>query len=108
MAVKERKYYRQSRKVHLSQRSQGDKLRETKEGLKKLAEKFPIGELVTQKYHPDCVGVIAGKPKSDRLSNEYVMYYIDVLWMKNKFFGNGEIHATVCTQLKIYKPKKVV
>ena len=100
MAAKKRKYP--------FERSQGEKMRETKQAVKKLAEKFPIGEMVSQKYYPNNVGVIAGKPKSDRLTSEYVVYYIDVLWIKNSFYGDGQVYGTASTELKVYKPKKVV
>ena len=81
---------------------------ETKRYTKEMEEKFPIGEMVTQKYHPNNVGLVASKPKSVRYKDGEIISYVDVLWITNYFYGNGETNSMCCDTIKIRKEKKVV
>ena len=83
------------------------KASETKKLLREAEEKFPIGELVYEKYHPKNVGVVAPRPSSFR-SMRGVRVYVDVLWMTNKTYGDGEMVLYSCSRLMIKKTKKVL
>ena len=83
------------------------KASETKKLLREAEEKFPIGELVYEKYHPKNVGVVASRPSSFR-SMRGVRVYVDVLWMTNKTYGDGEMVIYSCSRLMVKKTKKVL
>ena len=87
--------------------SASQKTSETKKLLREAEEKFPIGELVYEKYHPKNVGVVASRPTSFR-SMRGVRVYVDVLWMTNKAYGDGEMVLYSCSRLMIKKTKKVL
>jgi hypothetical protein len=83
------------------------KASETKKLLREAEEKFPIGELVYEKYHPKNIGIVASKPSSFR-SMRGVRIYVNVLWMTNKTYGDGEMVLYSCNRLMIKKTKKVL
>jgi hypothetical protein len=110
MSAKKRKYNKTAAPKPLIKPplTHGEKISETKQLIKKLSQKFPIGEMVSEKYHPDNVGIIAGKITAKRHAEEYINAVVDVLWITNKWFGDGQVRQYHVNALKIRKEKKVV
>jgi hypothetical protein len=110
MSAKKRKYNRTAtpKPVLKPPLSHGEKISETKQLIKKLSRKFPIGEMVSEKYQPDNVGLIAGKIIAKRQGEDYIHTVVDVLWITNKWYGDGQVHQYHVNALKVRKEKKVV
>jgi len=110
MAAKKRKYNRTAtpKPKPKPKLTHGQKISETKQLIKKLSEKFPIGEMVSEKYHPENVGLISGKIFAKRYSEEYIHAIVDVLWITNKWYGDGQVYQYHTNCLKVRKEKKVV
>jgi len=87
---------------------QGLRMLESKEHNKRMAQKFPVGEMITQKYYPDFFGIVVSKPRVKRFRNDTVESYVDILWVVNGFYGNGEVYEIGCSEIMIAKQKKVL
>ena len=110
MVRKKRKYNRTAapKPVLKPPLTHGEKISETKQLIKKLSKKFPIGEMVSEKWQPENVGLIAGKITAKRHGEDYIHTVVDVLWITNKWYGDGQVHQYHVNALKIRKEKKVV
>lgn len=88
----------------------GRRISETKRINKELNKKFPIGTMVYQKYYPKYVGIIASTVASERSYFDADKLYsrIHVLWMHNKWYGDGVTVEVPVTDLMIRKEKKVL
>lgn len=82
---------------------------ETKRVLRETSAKFPIGEMVYQKYYPKNIGIVVSHPSSFRTQNKkYLWVYVEVLWMTNSFYGDGETLRVRCSELMLKKGKKAL
>lgn len=87
----------------------GIRISESKRLICDAQEKFSIGTMISEKYYPANIGLIASKPFIKRHTAQKKPYvYVSVLWMSNNLFGDG-ITAPMCVDnLKIMKQKKVL
>lgn len=83
--------------------STGYKIRESREMSKEMEKKFPIGEMVTQKYHPNNVGLVTSKPRTTRLGDGDLLTQVDVLWIASSFYNDGEVCSISCSNIKVRK-----
>lgn len=87
-------------------RTKGEKIADTKRAKKEAAEKFPIGEMVKQKY-VNSVGIVASEPKAYQ-SLRKTKYSIDVMWMHHEWHGSGVTEIVSVDNIIKFKQKKVV
>lgn len=87
---------------------QGLRMLESKEYNKRMAKKFPVGEMVSQKYYPNYFGIVVSKPRVKRFRNDNIASYLDILWVVSGFYGNGEVWPISCDEIIVAKQKKVL
>ena len=88
-------------------RTKGEKIADTKNSKKKVSDKFPIGQLVKQRY-VNSVGLISSKVSTQSSTEWGPSFYVDVLWMHHDQYDSGTVVSMFTDRLMIYKEKKVV
>lgn len=87
-------------------RTKGEKIADTKREKKEAAEKFPIGEMVKQKY-VNSVGLVASDPKPYK-SLRKTKFLVEVLWMHHDWYEPGTTEYVAVDKVIKFKQKKVV